>query len=682
MRKAFAAVIFCLVASGAEVGEECKTANLLQRSKTKGSLQKAGFGPHPFVEAVHSACSADLAAIPSDEYNFYQTMSILEEHKDQVSGACKNVITATADGPNPKIFEVVDTIISPFMDEKGVQSDAKFSIGYIKAPLFFSSPEKSPLFKTWFLIQHAKVQPAPGGMLFVHLGGPSPGVKKGLQIIGAFSEMAYVHENFDLISVDQRGMGLSAVGLLNTADTFAFPNTLIGLLGFNPSLIKSVGSLVENFQDGNSINHQGPCSELAQEHASEWMDLRDPADMEEVETWLDAKAKFTALCSAQLDRDDGEGGTYNMLQYMGTQALAHDIEWLRWALGAPTISLLGFSYGTRVAAAYSSQFPARVRRVAVTGVMAPIPDLLDYARNAALNTGEILGFIQGQCVADPECMKNPFKQGESEEPGYYFKGDINEAINELFWRSAVDKGQWYKDHCNLAGPSVQQVAVELQTMLTSAEEGALKGYDQGTWPKGFLALPALVFQLLQMPCSLAKVSESSKSAFPEVLKVFDLIPALDMTGKWGKNQVAKLITDYGKDITFSPGLNMFMLYASAAYGWPQLPTPIGFSNPTIDAVIVNPLYDERTGMKNAQEFQLNFPKSSLVTSPVGGHCVDLNHGAEGWHVLEEFLLHGSKPSSGDMVGKFVKIDFAKGVDVTKQLLAEIGITGSPTAQQK
>ena len=65
-------------------------------------------------------------------------------------------------------------------------------------------------------------------------------------------------------------------------------------------------------------------------------------------------------------------------------------------------------------------------------------------------------------------------------------------------------------------------------------------------------------------------------------------------------QVAKFVTDFAKDVTFSPGLNMFGLYALKSSGWPQQPTPIGFSNPDIDAVIVNPLYDERTGMKNAQ----------------------------------------------------------------------------------
>lgn len=131
-------------------------------------------------------------------------------------------------------------------------------------------------------------------------------------------------------------------------------------------------------------------------------------------------------------------------------------------------------------------------------------------------------------------------------------------------------------------------------------------------------------------------------------------------------QVARLITDYAKDIAFSPGLSMFMISAKAAYGWPQLPAPIGFSNPTVDAVIVNPLYDERTGMNNAQEFQRNFPRSSLVTSPVGGHCVDYEHGVEGWKVLENFLLYGSKPSSGDVVGSFVPLDFAKGTALYRE----------------
>eukprot|EP00435_Cladocopium_sp_Y103_P010044 s90_g2.t1 len=673
-----ACVLLSLVVSGfatlPEGTEECKAANLLQRSKTKGSTSQAGVQGHPFVQAVNQDCAAELSTFaPKENPSFYQKMSFLEARLSDLSSGCrKTALTGSAASPNPGIFEVVDTLpgMSLTNPDGSILVEFKGSIGFVKAPMLFSMPERSPLYKTWFLIIHCKVQPAPSGMLFVHTGGPSPGIASGVKTLGQFPEdqMNYLHEHFDIVVVDQRGMGLSSLGLLKDPETFDLP-TSVGQIVQLTQVLGSKGSLVDEVADAKGVKHKFPCHDLAVDHADEWLNLKDTANLEEVESFLDAKAKFTALCSAQLDRDDGEGGSYNPLQYVGTQALAHDIEWMRWALGAPSIYLLGYSYGTRVAAAYASQFPARVQRVAVTGVMAPIPDIFDYAKGSAANTAMIMGFIQSQCNADPKCNANPWKEGEMNEEGFYFRGNINEAVDELFRRSAYG-GKWYEDHCNVAGISTRQLATELQLYLTAGDQGWKAKYDQDAWPNNFLALPAQVFRLLQLPCLWARELAGKRgSAFQNSNYgpwVFNLIPALDMTGKWSKNQVAKFVTDFAQDVTLSPGLNMFELYTFAAYGWPQLPTPIGFSNPDIDAVIVQPLYDERTGMNFAQAFQLNFPKSSLVTSPVGGHCVERNHGSEAFEVLVNFLCYGLKPSSGDVVGSFVKMNFTKGFELMKR----------------
>eukprot|EP00972_Heterocapsa_arctica_P074175 10947786-Heterocapsa_arctica.AAC.1 len=74
--------------------------------------------------------------------------------------------------------------------------------------------------------------------------------------------------------------------------------------------------------------------------------------------------EITTECMAKFEMDGGEGRKYNPLQYVGTGALVHDIEWMRLAFGAPKISILGFSYGTRVAAAYSAAFPHALQHVA------------------------------------------------------------------------------------------------------------------------------------------------------------------------------------------------------------------------------------------------------------------------------------------------------------------------------
>ena len=214
------------------------------------------------------------------------------------------------------------------------------------------------------------------------------------------------------------------------------------------------------------------------------------------------------------------------------------------------------------------------------------------------------------------------------EPGFYFDGDLDAAVEELF-RSSSHGGTWYPKRCGGNYVSMTFLSDFLRTFLVSMDSLLIHQlilwfqktknklvplYQDATWPIGFQMLPAAVYILVQNPCSTAARAMASPppSQFGTQLIIFSLIPALDMTGRWQVNQVAKFLM---------PASDMFVKNAEAACGWLQLPTPVGFSNPTMDAVAVNPLYDERTGMNMAQKFQENFPNSSLVTSLGGGHCV-------------------------------------------------------------
>merc|ERR1712151_56981 len=318
-----------------------------------------------------------------------------------------------------------------------------------------------------------------------------------------------------------------------------------------------------------------PCTFLEN---SNFQAPRDWGDLKEVSSFFDRKAQLAAMCNRAFEKDDGEGGKYSPLQFVGTSALVHDLEWMRWALGAPAISLLGESYGTRVAAAYSAAFPQAVKRVAVTGVMGPIPDLLEYSKQAALNTGEIFGFIQSQCVmTGPDCTENPFSRDDKElhEPGFFFDGDLNAAVDEVFFRSKFG-GAFYQRQCKVSLPTNKLGSV-LQKFLTDAgSPRPVKGYQNFTWPRGFAVLPSVVFYIVQNPCKIAKRYGGEESFFVSelILDVFSLIPALDMTGRWSRNQAAGFITSFANDDTFSPGLDTFLVFATNAHGLPLLPTPI------------------------------------------------------------------------------------------------------------
>lgn len=84
-------------------------------------------------------------------------------------------------------------------------------------------------------------------------------------------------------------------------------------------------------------------------------------DDDTADSGADALAAFAARCASEVaDRADPRF-------YTTTDAVA-DTEAVRAALGAPTINLVGGSYGTRVAQQYAAQHPQHVRSLVLDGV--------------------------------------------------------------------------------------------------------------------------------------------------------------------------------------------------------------------------------------------------------------------------------------------------------------------------
>ncbi|CAE8696067.1 unnamed protein product, partial [Polarella glacialis] len=633
---------------------------------------------HPFLTAVLRDCKADLgrfcsADVPDIYADFYASVACLDRSKGELSAACKDTcFGGSVVSPNELIFQTFATI--PQMVDNREQ---ELIFGFVNAPLQYESVGRTAIFRTVFVIRKALTQPALKGLLFVHSGGPAPAIwTAGWNGYFSLADRRYISENFDLVSVDQRGMGLSALEPLfpewfYSRFTKLSPDEFLSLVKATSKMSGILAGQSEKLPP-DMKQWDAPCRDLSLSEP-EWLMPKDWANLDEVTTFLNLKATNTAKCSALFEKDDGQGGTYNLLQYMGTSALIHDMEWLRMALGSPPITLYGLSYGTRVTAAYSSAFPAAVERAGVTGVMCPEPDLQKYAVTAAANSAQILGFLQGQCVSAGEvCTKNPFAPGESNEEGYFFEGDINDAIDEAFLRSRSG-GQWYVERCGVPLTTTALTFI-MQGFLTTLSS-PVEGVQEKTWPWGFAALPTAIFAVLQYPCAWAKklteLLSHSAWADDSALSVFGLIPNLDMTGKWALNEVAAFITKHAADDTFTPALNMFTYYAIASYGWPQLPMPIGFSNPDVKTLIANALYDERTGMNCAQQYKLHFPRSTLVVSLSGGHCVDPTKGPEASAMLTDFLLYnGTTPTDNIQAGRPTAISWTEGATRLKDILCD------------
>jgi pimeloyl-ACP methyl ester carboxylesterase len=77
---------------------------------------------------------------------------------------------------------------------------------------------------------------------------------------------------------------------------------------------------------------------------------------------LDAAKAYAAACA----KNNGDA-----LAHLRTMDTARDLDLIREALGAPTLSYFGNSYGTYLGQVYASTFPTRVSRMVLSGVVGP-----------------------------------------------------------------------------------------------------------------------------------------------------------------------------------------------------------------------------------------------------------------------------------------------------------------------
>ncbi len=97
-----------------------------------------------------------------------------------------------------------------------------------------------------------------------------------------------------------------------------------------------------------------------------------------------------------------------LLGFVDTTSVVRDIDQIREALGEPTISYLGYSYGTVLGAAYAHLFPNRVRAFVLDGAVNP-DTVLDTVAGQSEQAGALDRAFQAfarDCVARPDCESN------------------------------------------------------------------------------------------------------------------------------------------------------------------------------------------------------------------------------------------------------------------------------------
>ncbi len=119
-----------------------------------------------------------------------------------------------------------------------------------------------------------------------------------------------------------------------------------------------------------------------------------PEDDAEHQEIVDTKQDFTERCTESNEA---------ILEHVGTNNTARDMDSIRKALGEETISYFGFSYGSELGATWATLFPETVRAAVLDGASDPNADALEGSVQQVTGfEGTLTTYLAG-CSADPEC---------------------------------------------------------------------------------------------------------------------------------------------------------------------------------------------------------------------------------------------------------------------------------------
>ena len=92
-----------------------------------------------------------------------------------------------------------------------------------------------------------------------------------------------------------------------------------------------------------------------------------------------------------------------IIDHVGTNDSARDMDAIRRALGEDTISFFGFSYGSELGATWATMFPDTVRAAVLDGAADPNADALESSLQQTAGFQQSIETFLDRCSADDEC---------------------------------------------------------------------------------------------------------------------------------------------------------------------------------------------------------------------------------------------------------------------------------------
>ncbi len=226
------------------------------------------------------------------------------------------------------------------------QPDGRLECGWLEVPLDHADPGGRTI--DLAVVRLPTTAEDRIGVLFLNPGGPGGSGMEFLDWFGPFVADTDLLDGFDLVSFDPRGVGASAP--------------------------------VRCEDDRDDV----------------W-ELPEPG-IDPAEGVAQAVADHDELVAACMERS-GE-----MVDRVGTNAVARDMDLLRRAMGEEQVSYLGYSYGTRLGAAFAGLFPDRVRAMVLDGAVDPADHPSRPNRIQADGFEASWAAFRAGCDEDADCL--------------------------------------------------------------------------------------------------------------------------------------------------------------------------------------------------------------------------------------------------------------------------------------
>lgn len=245
--------------------------------------------------------------------------------------------------------------------------------GIIEVPLDYDDPSAGTT--ALYLVRHrATNSDARIGSMLINPGGPGvPGSEYGYYAAQLFSDT--IVERFDIIGWDPRGTGASspAIDCIDDYDRY---------------------------------------------YASSDITPDDEAERQQI---VDLAEEFQSGCVQR---------TGDVIQYVGTNNSARDIDAIRRALGEEQITYFGFSYGSELGAVWATLFPDTVRAAVLDGAIDPTADMVEASLQQSKGFEQALATFLARCSADRSCEFHNGGNAEAEFDALMLELDESPAPTE------------------------------------------------------------------------------------------------------------------------------------------------------------------------------------------------------------------------------------------------------------